>query len=154
VPKEAADPKVLDLRRQQCGSGPWYLDNYQPSVGFTFKKNPGYKQDKRDLPYVDQVEYPIVPEYAAGLAQFKAGAIYQYPVNAEDQLQTKKDVSTLEMLATSITSAGTRLLFGQQDASPFKDERVRQAWSMSRDRDLFIDVIYNVSKFQNDGVPM
>jgi ABC-type transport system substrate-binding protein len=44
--------------------------------------------------------------------------------------------------------------FGQVPESPFRDERVRQAWSMSWDRDLFIDVTFDVSKYEADGLAM
>jgi ABC-type transport system substrate-binding protein len=36
--------------------------------------------------------------------------------------------------------------------SPFKDERVRQAFSMGLDRDLMLDAFYNVSNFKKDGI--
>lgn len=38
--------------------------------------------------------------------------------------------------------------------SPFKDERVRQAWSMATDRDLFINVVYNADVFAKEGLPL
>ena len=45
-----------------------------------------------------------------------------------------------------MASAGCR-----DGKSPFLDERVRQAFSMAWDRDLFIDAFYNVSKFEAAG---
>jgi ABC-type transport system substrate-binding protein len=38
--------------------------------------------------------------------------------------------------------------------SPFLDERVRQALSMSFDRDAYIDAFFNVSKFESEGLPV
>jgi ABC-type transport system substrate-binding protein len=38
--------------------------------------------------------------------------------------------------------------------TPLQDERVRQAFSMSWDRDAWIDAFYNVSNFQKDGLPV
>jgi ABC-type transport system substrate-binding protein len=46
------------------------------------------------------------------------------------------------------------LTFGWQGADHFKDERVRQAMSMSIDRDLDIDVRYNKEKFEAQGLPV
>ncbi len=155
VPRESENQNALDLRRTQLGSGPWYLENYTPSVGYTYKKNPGFKQDKRDLPYMDQVELPIVSEYSAQLAQFRAGAMHHHAaVRSEDLLSTKREVSALEMISTDIGSRGTRNFFGMLQDSPFRDERVRQAWTMSIDRDLFIDVQYNIPEFTKEGLPM
>jgi ABC-type transport system substrate-binding protein len=38
--------------------------------------------------------------------------------------------------------------------SPWLDERVRQAYSMSLDRDGWIDAVYNVSRFESEGLPL
>src|SRR6266702_1983872 len=46
--------------------------------------------------------------------------------------------------ATSTAASSSR--------APFKDERVRQALSMSLDRDLWIDTFYGVSKYASQGV--
>ncbi len=157
VPKEAENPNVLDLRRTQNGSGPWYLENYTPSASYKYRRNPGFKQDKRNIPYADEVEMPIVSEYAQQLAQFKAGAI-QYTIQSDpivrpdDLLATKREVPQLEMISTAIFPAITRTFWGWLPTSPFRDERVRQAWSMSIDRDLFIDVTYNVTKLRAEGL--
>jgi peptide/nickel transport system substrate-binding protein len=52
--------------------------------------------------------------------------------------------------------SGAALNFGWQPPgqSPFRDERVRQAVSMSWDRDIYIDVFNNVEKFRAEGLPV
>jgi ABC-type transport system substrate-binding protein len=40
------------------------------------------------------------------------------------------------------------------EKTPFRDERVRQALSMSWDRDQYIDTFFNVSKFRAEGLPV
>lgn len=158
--KEAADLNVLDLRRTQLGTGPWQLDRYETSIGYLYKRNPGFGQDRRglgQLPYMDEVSSAIVTEYAAQLAQFKTGNVYYMGptgMRNEDILSTKKDLSQLELSSEDVLSAGTRYFFGMLPESPFKDERVRQAWSMSTDRDLFISVIYNVDGLSKEGLPI
>jgi ABC-type transport system substrate-binding protein len=42
--------------------------------------------------------------------------------------------------------------FGQLPSSPFKDERVRQAYVLTWDRPLWLDAVYNVSAFQKEGL--
>jgi ABC-type transport system substrate-binding protein len=79
-------------------------------------------------------------------------------VRSEDILATKRELAQLEMMTEErgslASSAGTRYFFGMLPESPFKDERVRQAWSMATDRDLFINVIYNVDTFAKEGLPI
>jgi peptide/nickel transport system substrate-binding protein len=161
LPKEAADDNVLDVRRTQLGTGPFQLDRYEPSVSYTHKRNPGFEQDRRDLgqlPYIDQIDSPIVAEYAAQLAQFKAGNIYSMGVRSEDILPTKRELPQLDLMTDErgalASTAGVRYFFGMLPESPFKDERVRQAWSMSTDRDLFINVVYNTDTFSKEGLAM
>jgi ABC-type transport system substrate-binding protein len=155
VPKEAADTNKFDLRSQVAGTGIWNRADVQEDVRFVWKKNPGFGQDPRgQLPYLDQEDWVVVPEYATGLAQFKAGALHMYAVSGEDILATKRDVTALEMMATNITTTPRYVIVGANAQSPFKDVRLRQAYSMSWDRDLFIDTTFNVDKFQSQGLPM
>jgi ABC-type transport system substrate-binding protein len=155
VPKEAADAGKFDLRAQVAGTGIWNRADVQEDVRFVWKKNPGFGQDPRgQLPYIDEEHWIVVPEYAAGLAQFKTGALHMYAVTAEDILVTKKDVPALEMMATEMTTTPRYVIVGANAQSPFKDERVRQAYSMSWDRDLFIATTYNTAKFESEGLTM
>jgi ABC-type transport system substrate-binding protein len=155
VPKDAADQSKFDLRSQVAGTGIWNRGDVQEDVKFTWKKNPGFGQDARgQLPYVDQEDWIVIPEYAAGLAQFKAGTVHMYAVQAEDIIITKKDVSALEMMATKLTTTPRYVIIGQAAGSPFTDERVRLAYSMSWDRDLFIDTTFNITTFESEGLPM
>src|SRR5439155_3241817 len=88
VPKEA--DSGLDLRRTLLGTGPFVLTNYTPSVSLSFKRNPDYFNKER--PYIDQIEMPIIPEYATQLASFRAGDIYTMPVLNQDVLAQKRDI--------------------------------------------------------------
>lgn len=154
VPKEAES--AIDLRREQIGSGPWYLSEYSPSTRLVYKRNPGYYD--KDHPYADALELPIISEYATGLAQLKAGALYTYGVHGEDIISVKNETPDLVIHLTDVTVDGVKAFYGAKpspaEKTPFRDERVRQAFSMSWDRDLWIDTFYNVSQFQASGVPI
>jgi peptide/nickel transport system substrate-binding protein len=156
LPKET--DTTFDIRGDQLGTGPFVLEKYQPSVAFTYKRNQEYY--KKDYPYVDQVDVPIVSEYAARLAQLKAGNIHalygQSRVNAEDVLVTKKDVPELLIYEDDVAFTSLHTAFGwlPDGRSPWLDERVRQAYSMSIDREGFIDTRYNVTKFEKEGLPI
>ena len=152
VPKEALDPTVLDLAKTSIGSGPYYLDEYTPSVTMKFKRNPGFGQNKDGFPFMDALEFPTVQEYATFLAQFKAGNIYDGTgILAEDILSTKKDVSELELMTTYFSTVLNRVGFGV-DPGPFTDERVRQAYVLTWDRDIFLTTVFNADKFGQQGL--
>jgi ABC-type transport system substrate-binding protein len=47
-----------------------------------------------------------------------------------------------------------RAFFGHEAASPFKDDRVRQAFALLWDRDLFFEAMLNTKKFEAEGLPV
>jgi ABC-type transport system substrate-binding protein len=145
-----------DTRRDMRGSGPFMLTEYQPSARFRYERNPGYWD--ADKVYMEGVATTIIPEYAAGLAQFKTGNIYSFNVRGEDLLQTKQDVPAISLYkAVSPLTPSGRLFYGFEggrEKSPFVDERVRQAFSLSQDRDLWIDTFFNVPQFKGAGLPV
>ena len=106
------------------------------------------------MPYIDEVKWPVVNEYATFLAQFKAGAIHvANGIRAEDILPVKKDHPELEIMQAPFTTRIQRIGFGVAEGSPFRDERLRQAWSMTVDRGLYLDTVYNLQKFKDGGLP-
>jgi ABC-type transport system substrate-binding protein len=153
VPKEALDPNVLNLARTSIGSGPYYISDFQPSVGITFKRNPDFGQDQRGFPFIDQLDYPTIQEYAQFLSQFRAGNIYEAGgIQAQDVVPTKREVPELELLPTYYGTPIPRVGFGAAPGSPFLDERLRQAWVLTWDRDVFLDAVFNADKFRQDGL--
>lgn len=150
MPREADggfDPKG-DVR----GSSAWILENYQPSGGFTWAKNPNWYRS--DRPFLDRYDQPIVSEYSAGLGQFRSGNVLVFGVQNQDVIQTKRDIPNLLMLPGDFNQLWYTSWFGYNGKSPFKDERVRQALSMSYDRDLWIETIYNTTEYSDIGLPV
>ncbi len=152
VPKEADGG--FDTRRELRGSGPWYQSEYQPSVRFSYVRNPGHWSKQEN--WVDNWEMPIVSEYVQRLAQFRVGNIYAIDIRPEDIVATKKAVPDLQMVQTIPLGLTTRPIWGWREGqkSPFRDERVRQAYSMALDRDLFIDTFGSVSAYRAQGLPV
>ena len=152
MPKEADggfDP-ATDVR----GNGPWQLEEYMPSVRFVWRRNPDYYV--KDRPFPDTLERPIITETAQRLAQFRAGNIHTDIVNnaQESVLQLKKDTPKAvlylpELLADRPTPS---IWFGYEGNSPFKDARVRQAFSMLVDREAFDIAINNADMFKAEGL--
>ena len=152
MPREADsgyNPKTTAI-----GNGPFWVSTHEPSARVVVTRNDGYHISGQ--PYFDTMEYPILTEYATGIAAFKNGQLYQYAVTAEDILQTKSDVSALNMYQTDLTLPTASAFFGYKatDGGMFRDKRLRQAYSMSVDRDLFAETWFNVSKFTKAGLPV
>ncbi|MPZ49414.1 MAG: hypothetical protein GEU75_08985 [Dehalococcoidia bacterium] len=153
LPKEAArggyDPLKVSI-----GSGPYYVTDHVPSAYVHVKRNPGYYD--ADHPYADGMEYPLITEYASGLAAFKNGQLYTYSVRPEEIITVKNDVPDLAMYTTDVSIPSAHVFFGYRnnDKAMFRDKRLRQAYSMSIDRDLFAEIWYNVPDFTSQGLPV
>jgi ABC-type transport system substrate-binding protein len=154
IPKESAD---YDLRTVPIGSGPHYVASQVSDAGWTLKRNPNFYDKQR--PYIETIERPVIPEYAAVEAQFRTGGIYDFPEMRQEQaLKMKADVPNLKMYAIPPDAPGLAIYFGWKPnppgKTPFRDVRVRQAFSRTWDRDQWIDVFYNVSDFKAAGIPI
>ncbi len=141
----------FDPRGDVRGYGPWILVENKPSVGRTWRRNADYYVKGR--PFPETLEHPIVSEYAAQLAQFRAGNIWTSIARQEDVLQTKRDLPELNLRqAEAYGAIPSALIFGYEGDSPFKDPRVRQAVSMAIDREAEIDVQGNRDQFGKEGL--
>ncbi len=155
LPKETEGG--YDIRNTMIGTGPYFLSDYQPSVGFTLKRNPDYWDQNANM--VDQINQPIVLDYSQVLAQLRAGNLHYLGksggLRPEDILALKKDVPALQTYTVDSSTASTVMTFGQlpDGKSPFLDERVRQAFSESWDRKSWIDAFYNVPQLEAGGLP-
>ena len=134
------------------GSGPYILQNYQKNVRFEYRKNPNYWDADKVLN--DGFNLPIIPEYSAGLAQFKAKKIWSFgALRQEDVIPTKKDLPDLVLDQGAFGRGQSMLFFGMQPGSPFNDPRVKQAASMMIDRELYVDTFFNITAFKAEGYP-
>src|SRR5499427_869967 len=125
------------------GTGPFLLENYEPNVKTVFKRNPDYFRP--GLPYLDGVEWLVVPDESTGLAMYRTGQLDAGPggnwsVRQEDLEALKKSHPHLrfqDMLAINSTTIWMRT-----DQPPFNDVRIRRAISQAVDRQALIEAVY------------
>jgi peptide/nickel transport system substrate-binding protein len=154
LPRESESD--YDPRSDPKGAGAYYLSEHIPSSRLVFTRNPN-NYDK--LSYPEVIDTPIIPETAQVVAQLVAGQIYHHytRIAPENVLQIKNDAPKISVYQTSINNLGVTVFFGfkaDSDNAPFRDVRIRQAFSMAMDRDLYADVVGNVSKFADSGLPV
>ncbi len=148
MPKEADGG--FDPAKVMIGSGPWVFDTYTPSTKMTFKKNPDWHV--KGFPLMDGVDLAVIPEYPNRLAQFMAGNLDYVDSTADDLENIKKSIPQAQMYG-EISQLLSFIAFDSDPNSPWnKDPRVRQAVSMSLDRDGLTDLGYNVKKLLALGI--
>ena len=152
MPKEAFsggfDPSKISI-----GSGPWVWKTYEPNVRFVRDRNPAWHLGKPDgAPFFDSVNVAIVPEYANRLAQFLAGNTDTSDINGEDLPNVVKQLTGVRIEARTGPTLSF-MFFDSDPASPWnKDPRVRQAISMSLNRDDLMELGYNIKKLKDAGL--
>jgi len=128
-------PELLD--QNPIGTGPFSFVAYQKDAVIRYKKNPDYFGEKA---LVDDLVYAITPDATARYAKLKAGEcqINAYPRPA-DLAEMQKDPS-LKVLSAS----GLNIAFWAFNVNkpPLDKKEVRQALSMSIDRDAIIKDVY------------
>lgn len=136
-------PKELtngdDLKSKAIGTGPYILDNYQPSNRATYKRNATYFKD--GLPYFDTLTLAIVPQDASAVSAFQSGQvdiISQIDCTVADQLKSQsKDAhsqQTFDAFPGGYIAMNTT-------KPPFNDVRVRRAVSMAFNRKAESDAL-------------
>ncbi len=148
MPTEA-DGK-FDPAKTSVGSGPWIMDSYTPSQSFKYKKNPDWHV--KGFPLFDTYNQSIIPDYSNRLAQFLAKNLDIGDPAAQDLVDVKKQLPDVQLFGV-VAQLTSYIYFDSDPASPWnKDERVRQAISMSLDRDGLTDLGYQTKALKAAGI--
>jgi ABC-type transport system substrate-binding protein len=150
APRESEDK--FDMKSDARGISPWYITEYRPSASISYRRNPNWYM--KDRPFLDGVDVPIVQDYSNRLSQFKAKNIWSHVANKPDVVQLKKDHPELKLFRGDFGLSWAYLQFGFDPNNPYEDERVRQAFSMAIDRDLFLDTFEDTKSFAEAGIPL
>jgi len=131
---------LRDMRTQPIGTGPFKFVEFRPNESIRVTRNPDYW--RRGRPYLDGVEYTIIPNRSTALLTFEAGKFdmtwpYDVPVPLLKEVQSEAPQAICE---TAPLNASRNLIMNR-DAPPFGDPEVRRAIALSLDRKAFIDIL-------------
>lgn len=147
------------------GTGPFKLQSYTPGQKVTLVKNPNYWKRDADgtpLPYLDRLEFLIIPDSQAQVAQFLAGNLGQLNITGTDFPTLKQR----EVQGAPIKVVQFRALFGSpphlafnyDDKNPelaalFRKTEFRRAIQSAVNRKRIIDDVYNgLAELPGNGV--
>jgi len=132
------------MRQKPIGTGPFKLAEWKPNDVIRLTKNRDYWKPGR--PYLDAVEYRIVPSQATRVLSFVAG---QFDVTGSGDVNANilKDIRTQvpKAMCETVASNVTSVLLINHKAPPFDNIKVRRAISLALDRSAF------VRAWQGDG---
>jgi peptide/nickel transport system substrate-binding protein len=129
IPKEVVETDLAE--KQPIGSGPFIFESFTPSVSIKWKKNPDWYDAPR--PHVANIEASLVGDPSTIIANLKSGQFDGSLLDSAIYNSVKKEVPNL-----TLDLSGDQVIGGfyfDYNVKPWNDIRVRQALSMSYDRD-------------------
>jgi len=137
VPAEIVTNDFKRLSREAIGTGPFKLVSFEPDRLVVVERNPNYFIPK--YPYLDKVEVHLFPDSSAEMASLIAG---------EMDLAMGIPPADFKRISSTNGIIGLRTPSGRfidvvmaNDRKPFNDQRIREALSLTLDREVMIDMV-------------
>ena len=129
-----------EMRLHPIGTGPFKFVEFKPNERIVVTRNPDYWKPGR--PYLDGIEYDIVPNRSTAILGFIAGQFdmtwpyYVTPPLVRDIAQQAPNAKCV-----NATANGTTNLLLNRDKPPFDNADLRKALALTIDRKSFIDIL-------------
>src|SRR5438876_6242454 len=127
-----------DMRTRPIGTGPFKFVEFKPNESIRVIRNPDYW--KKDRPYLDGIEYTIIPSVSTRMLGFIAGkfdTVTGVTVPLLKDVKSQAPDAICEVVPTNVP----RTLLVNPAAPPFDNPDLRRAMALSLDRKAFIDII-------------
>jgi peptide/nickel transport system substrate-binding protein len=131
---------AAEMRQHPIGTGPFKFVEFKPNEGIKVTRNPDYWKSGR--PYLDGIEYTIIPDPSTATLAFIAGKFdmtfpYELSVPQFDDVRSQMPQAICEMSP----GAANRHLLINRDRPPFNNPDLRRAMALSIDRKAFVDIL-------------
>ena len=128
-----------DMRGNPVGTGPFKFAEYKANQSIKVVRNPNYW--KPGLPYLDGIEFTIIPNRSTAILAFVAGK-FDMTFPYEITVPLVKDVKAqMPAAVCDISPMNVAANVLMNPVPPFDDLDVRRAVAMTLDRKSFIDIL-------------
>jgi peptide/nickel transport system substrate-binding protein len=128
------------MRQHPIGTGPFKFVEYKPNESIKLARNPDYWKPGR--PYLDAIEYSIIPNVSTQMLAFAAGKFdmsFPYGVSIPLLKDVKAQVPQAECEVT--LDNGSRTMVVNRAVPPFNNPDLRRAMSLALDRKAFVEIL-------------
>jgi len=128
------------MRTHPIGTGPFKFVEYKPNEYIKLTRNPDYWRPGR--PYLDGIEWTIIPDRATENLAFIAGRFdmtFPYEVTTQ-MMRDVKSQAPNAICETTPTPIQAGLLVNR-DKPPFGDPEIRRAMQLTIDRKAFLEIL-------------
>jgi peptide/nickel transport system substrate-binding protein len=129
-----------EMRQHPIGTGPFKFVSYKPNESIRLTRNLDYWKPGR--PYLDGIEWTIIPNRSTALLAFVAGNLdmtfpYEVTVPLLKDVESQAPDAICELRSRGVAST----LIVNRDAPPFNNADLRRAMALTLDRKAFINVL-------------
>ena len=128
--------------RRPVGTGPFLFQSYAPDNRFVVRKNPNYW--RKGLPYLDQIEFRILPDFQTKAQTLEAGGLTAMATQRDDDIvkfgKLARQGQYRVYQPTGMTVPELAFMLNTA-AAPLDDLRVRRALAHATDRQAFIKTL-------------
>ncbi|MGE0419462.1 MAG: ABC transporter substrate-binding protein, partial [Acetobacteraceae bacterium] len=128
------------MRTKPIGTGPFRFVEYRLNESMRVERNPNYW--KKGLPYLDAIEFRIVPNRGTRMLGLVAGKFdISYPTDVSvPLLRDLKNQAPQVQCKLRLTNVSTNLIINR-DVAPFNNPDIRRALALTIDRKSFNDIL-------------
>jgi peptide/nickel transport system substrate-binding protein len=137
------------MLKVSAGTGPYRFKEWRRGVSVDLVANKAYWGG---APKIDGLSFLIVPNADTALSQYDAGELDFVDVYASAIRRVLRDDRYAKELIRVPRAQSTYLGMNQNIYAPFKDKRVREAVSLSIDRNAMVKGLYGGAAFNLNGV--
>jgi peptide/nickel transport system substrate-binding protein len=129
------------MRTNPIGTGPYRFVEFKQNEALKLAKNPDYW--KKGLPYLDGIEFPVIPNRSTAVLAFTTGKVdMTFPtaltVANEKDVKAQAPNAICEIKPTNVS---TNLIINR-DKPPFDNADLRNAVALALDRKAFVDILF------------
>ena len=129
-----------DMRAHPIGTGPFKFVEFKPNETIRITRNPDYW--KKDRPYLDGIEWTIVPNRSTAILGFAAGKFdMTWPYDIGIPLLKDLKAQAPQAICEVAPLNANRTLIINREVPPFDNPEIRRAMALSLDRKAFIDIM-------------
>ena len=131
-------PQVM--RQHPIGTGPFKFVSYQPNESIKLVRNEYYWKPGR--PYLDGIEWTIIPNRSTAILAFIAGRFdLTFPFGISVPLMNNIKSQAPNSICEIAPADQSTNLIVNRDAPPFDNPDIRRAMALTLDRKSFIDIL-------------
>jgi peptide/nickel transport system substrate-binding protein len=130
-----------DMRTRPIGTGPFKFVEFKTNESIKLTRNPDYWKPGR--PYLDGIEYTIIPNRSTAILAFIAGKFdmtfpYQVTIPLLKDVKSQAPQAVCKVAPTNVSVN----LIVNRDSPPFDNPDIRQAMAMTLDRKAYVDILF------------